>query len=83
MGGMAWYLMPLAYGSCFGKNGQRAYKTCDCWREKRANLVIFQTEVRHTSHGGSLAFCQVLVNLVDTLGDVVVRFVEEFGSVSG
>lgn len=39
-------------------------------------FTVFQTQVRNTTHGRRLSFCQLFINLVDPIRNVVVRFVE-------
>lgn len=46
-----------------------------------AHLAVFQAQVGHSAHWRGLALCQVLVNLVDPLSNVIVCFVEEVAAV--
>jgi hypothetical protein len=52
--------------------------------QEKANLVILQTKVRDAAHWSSFTFREVLVHLVDTLGDVDIGLVERItpGAVS-
>lgn len=41
-----------------------------------AHLTILLTEIGDATHGGRLALGEVLVDLIDALGDVIVCLVE-------
>ena len=45
------------------------------------NLIVLQTEVRHTAHRRSFALGQILIHLVNALGDVIVRLVEQLAAI--
>lgn len=43
-------------------------------------LIVFQTQISDSTHWRCLAFGQVLVHLINTIGDVVVGLVEHLAS---
>ena len=75
MGGIAWYLIPAIYGSC-----ESCHEPVTALLKRRTYFTVLQTQVCHSAHGRSLTLCQVLVNLINALGNVVVCLVEEIAS---
>ena len=47
------------------------------------HLAVFQTEIRHTSHWRCFSACEILVDSVNPLRDMVVSLHEEFISICG
>ena len=45
-------------------------------------LTVFQTEIRHTSHGRGFPLRQVLIHLIDALRNMVVCLVEQVASIA-
>lgn len=49
-------------------------------RDQETHLGIFQTEIRHSTHGSGFTFGQILVDLIDSFRDMIVSLVEEIAS---
>lgn len=72
IGGMAWYLMPALYGSFV----RLSIHKVSLAQGFDTNLAVFQAEVCHPAHRRRLALGEILIHLVNALGDMVVGLVE-------